>query len=629
MHPATRRLLAATALLALLPASTLAQAPYQDPILERMRKDIFFLAGPECEGRGIDTKGIDKAADYIAETFKAAGLKPAGPDGSYFQPFTFVASAKAGPVQTFTITGKGETLILADGGRYSPMGFSPASKASGGLVFAGYGITAPNLKYDDYAGLDVAGKVVIVLRKTPRPEKLADGRFDTTTPAGEESPHAALAAKIENAAAHKAAAVVFVTDAATAARQDDLFRFAEHAVGTAPAPFPVLHLKREVLDDLLRKSADTSLTDVEQAIDRDLKPRSVELTGFKADIEVTVSRVEYKVKNVVGYVDGSGPLAGETIVLGAHYDHLGYGQYGSMGGAAARGKVHYGADDNASGTTGLLELARRYGAQKDRQGRRLVFAAFTAEERGLYGSIHYCKNPPFPLETTVAMLNMDMIGRAKPVPSDWLGLAPKQDRLLVYGTGSGDTLEALVDEVGGRHELKISKLAAGTGPSDHDSFYRKKIPVLFFYTGTHDEYHQPTDVPEKINVPGMRKVADLVQDLTDRLASTAAVPKYQVTRDPWTDPTNPRQMARPTGPRLGVRIDYAYEGGVLLEGVTPGGAAEKAGLKEGDVITEIAGKPVANVGAYMAAMAGQKAGQPVEVTVSRKGQKLTLKVTPQ
>ena len=317
-------------------------------------------------------------------------------------------------------------------------------------------------------------------------------------------------------------------------------------------------------------------------------------------------------------------------MIGAHYDHLGDGRYGSMGGSKANGKTHFGADDNASGTTGVLELARRYGAMKDRAGRRIVLIAFSGEERGLLGSVHYCKNPAFPHESTAAMVNLDMIGRSKEVPGDWLELT-KKDRLVVYGTGSGDTLDALVTEKNKKYDFKLSKLPAGTGPSDHDSFYRKKIPVLFFYTGTHDQYHQPTDTPDLINVPAMRKVVDLVQDLTDTLTTVPTPPKYLVTRDQWTDPTSPHATTmKMTGPKLGVRPDYSYEGdGMRLEGVTPNGAAEKAGLKEGDVVVELAGKPTKTVGGYMTVMNTLKPGVAADVVVLRGGKKVTLRVTPQ
>ena len=391
-------------------------------------------------------------------------------------------------------------------------------------------------------------------------------------------------------------------------------------------------MKRAAFDKLLADAGRKKLADIEKGIDETLKPASFEITGWKADGTVTVNRNEIAAKNVVGVIEGSGPLANETVVIGAHYDHLGDGRYGSMAGAKARGQTHFGADDNASGTTGLLELARRYGAAKDREGRRIVLIAFSGEERGLLGSVHYCKNPMFPHESTVAMLNMDMIGRSKLVAGDWLELT-KKDRLIVYGTGSADTFDALVTEKNKKYDFKLSKLPAGTGPSDHDSFYRKKVPVLFFYTGTHDNYHQPTDTPDRINVPAMRKVVDLVQDLADTLTTVPTPPKYLVTRDAWTDPTSPHATtgtAKLTGPKLSLRPDYSYEGdGMRLEGVTEGGAAAKAGLKEGDVVIELNGKPTKSVQGYMSALNGMKPGVEADVVILRGGKKMTLKVTPQ
>ncbi|QJW95927.1 M28 family peptidase [Frigoriglobus tundricola] len=604
-----------------------AQKPFDDPILDRMQKDIFFLASPDCEGRGIETKGINKAADYVAAAFEKAGLKPAMKDGSYFQPFTIVMSAKLGKPNAFTLTGPdGAKKEPRLGSEYSPMGFSPTSKMAGDLVFAGYGITAPKLKYDDYAGLNVEGKVVVVLRRSPRYGAKGDKRFDTTVPEGEDSTHAAFDTKIELAAKHKAAGLIIVNDATAAGRNDPIAQYAMHASGTTPATFPVLFMKRELLDDILKAGPWKSLKELEDGINDKLKPQSFELKGWKADAEVTVARDELKVKNVVGVLEGSGPLKDETVVLGAHYDHVGYGLWGSTGGKAAAGKIHYGADDNASGTTGLIELARRFGAQKNRVGRRIVFVAFSGEERGLLGSQYYCKEPLFPLNTTAAMLNLDMIGRAKSVPVDWTGLFEKKERLLVYGTGTGDNFTKLVDETTRKADFKVLPMAAGTGPSDHDSFYRKGVPVLFLYTGLHPDYHKPADVPEKINVTGMKKVVDFAQVLATDMITRDSRPRYLVVPGGFGDPTAPEATARPTGPRLGVLPDYNYDGGGLrLEGVSPGGVAEKAGLKEGDVIVEIAGKPTPNITAYMTAMSGQKAGTTIDVVVERKGKKLTLK----
>lgn len=605
--------------------------PSADPVLERMKKDVFFLAGPECEGRGVETKGIHTAAKHIADTFKAAGVKPAMNDGSYFQPFNIFLGSKLGTPNSLVFNGPdNRSVALMYDSKFTVMGFSRSAAVNAPLVFAGYGITAPALKYDDYDGLDAAGKWVVILRKMPRPGKTEDGRFDTTAKPNTDSAFSPFAAKIANAAAHKVAGLVIVNDAFSAASDDALFGYATHASGTEQAAFPVLHMKRESFDKLLRDAEKKSLADIEKGIDETLKPASFEITGWKANGTVTVNRNEIAAKNVVGVIEGSGPLANETVVIGAHYDHLGDGRYGSMGGAKANGQTHFGADDNASGTTGLLELARRYGGMKNREGRRIVLIAFSGEERGLLGSVHYCKAPLFPHESTVAMLNMDMIGRSKEVAGDWLELT-KKDRLLVYGTGSADTFDGLLTEKNKKYDFKLTKLAAGTGPSDHDSFYRKKIPVLFFYTGTHDNYHQPTDTPDRINVPAMRKVVDLVQDLADTLTTVPTPPKYLVTRDPWTDPTNSHATTgRMAGPKLGVRPDYSYEGdGMRLEGVTPGGAAEKAGLKEGDVVLEVGGKATKTVGAYMTAMSGLKTGVESEIVIQRGPKKMTVKVIPQ
>jgi hypothetical protein len=384
-------------------------------------------------------------------------------------------------------------------------------------------------------------------------------------------------------------------------------------------------MTRATLDEILAAGKWKSVKEIEAAIDDKLKPQSFELTGWKADARVTVDRKDVACKNVVGVLEGAGPLKDETVVIGAHYDHVGYGLWGSAGGKDAAGKIHYGADDNASGTTGLMELARRFGAQKNRQGRRLVFIAFSGEEHGLDGSRFYCKEPLFPLDKTATMINLDMIGRTKPVPTDWLGLFEKKDRLIVYGTGTGDGFDKLVDVAAKTIDLRVTKLPGGTGPSDHDSFYRKSIPVMFLYTGTHPEYHKPTDVPEKIDVPGMKKMTDFTELLLDDVLARETKPKYVVVGGGWTDPTEPRPRG-PAGPRLGVAPDYAYEGeGLRLESVSPGGVAEKSGLKDGDVIVEVAGKPVKNITGYMAAMGGQKLGTTIDIVVERKGQKLTLK----
>jgi hypothetical protein len=620
-------------LVVLLATPTLAQPPAPNAgTVERMRKDLFYLAGPECEGRGVGTTGLDKAADHIAATFKAAGLKSATKDGSYFQPFTMSSFPNIDGATTLAFTGPDEKAIAVEADTdFRPTGYSSGGKTSGGIVFVGHGITAPNLKFDDYDGVDVKGKWVLIIRRTPKPEATRDGRFDTTVPAGDDSPYAALRLKLDTAVEHKAAGVLVVSDPVTAGDADRLLRFDDHKYADFPAHLPVLHLKRAVASKLLSAALGKTLTELEAQIDRNLSPQSAELPGWTAAAVVGVNRKDVTVKNVVGVLEGSGPLANETVVIGAHYDHLGYGSGPlSAGGAAAQGKIHFGADDNGSGTTSVLELARRFGAMKDRRGRRLVFITFTGEERGLFGSIYYCDHPLFPLESTVAMVNLDMVGRLREGPGDWLGLTIKP-RIEMHGTGTGDTLDRTIDSAETRYGLKILKVPGGAGPSDHDSFYRKKIPVLFLFTGFHDQYHRPTDTPETIDYKGMATVVELVEGLVLDLSTTLSKPRFREVASGFESPLSATNAPPPRpGVRLGVRPDYAYQGadGMRIEGVTGGGPADKGGLKEGDVIVEISGVPVRSVNGYMAALVGKKPGNTLEVVVLRGGKKTPLKVVP-
>jgi hypothetical protein len=613
----------------------------------RMRRDITFLASDECEGRGVTTKGINLAADYIAGAFQKTGLKPGGADGSYFQPFTMTGGAKLGSPNQVVLHGPGgKEIELKLGDDFQPLGLSAAGKVTAPVVFVGYGATAKDIAYDDYKDVDVAGKVVIVLRKTPQP-----GNTKTPFDGDRNLHHAALATKLVNADEHKAAAVLFVSDRDTAKDKDPLMDFAYTASGGSPTKLPAVHVHRALADNLLQSGLDTGLRDVEDKIDHNLKPHSGPLEGWTASVEVNVKRPAINVKNVVGVSEGSGPLAKETVVIGAHYDHLGYGGAGSLAKNRNERAIHHGADDNASGTTTLVELARRFGGIPNREGRRLVFIAFSGEESGLLGSAHYCKHPLFPLADTVAMLNMDMVGRLRPDKPSWptilalvaprpylvpvlplavaveagrQNLLPLRDKLIVYGTGSAKTFDKLIDTLNMPYHFKLQKVPTGMGPSDQQSFYAKKVPVFFFFTGDHPDYHRPSDTSDKINVAGMRRVADLVEGLVGRLATEPERPQFV-------------QVAGGSGgspgvsvPRIGIMPSYGDDKeGVLLGGVVEGGPAAKAGLKEGDRIVEVGGKPVRNLEGYMVLIAAHKRGEPVELGVLRGGKKTAVKVTPQ
>jgi hypothetical protein len=573
-----------------------------------MKKDLGYLAGDECEGRGLRTEGINKAATYIANEFKAAGLKPAYPDG-YFQPFSVKETYLESGPHKLTFTGPGKKEIDSDFNKaFTVSGLSGKGTVGGDVVFAGFGISMD--KYDDYKGLDVKNKIVIVLRQAPR----AGAKKDPFLTEKESQDHSPLSQKIKLAAKNGAAAVVFVNDRDMAGKDDRLMTFDYAADDGKIGAIPVVHAKREVIDQMLVTSG-RSLSVIEGEIDKTLKPLSFPVENWSAKVQTSIGIRDIPCKNIVGYLEGAGPLANETVVIGAHYDHLGRGEKGTRN--AGSNAIHYGADDNASGTTALLELARRYGARKDRQGRRIVFISFSGEERGLFGSLRYCDKPAFPLKDTVAMLNMDMVGRARPDEKT------KKDKLTVGGVGSAKNFEKLLDAANEKAGFKIDKVKSGTGPSDHTSFYLVKVPVYFFFTGDHPEYHTPKDRPETINFEGIVRVADMVDELTTMIATAKERPEYVAGM-------GGSMSMGPSGPKLGVmpRYDDAETRGMGIEGVVPGGAAEAAGIKKGDLITAIAGKPVKNVQDYMKVMAGMKRNEEIEITVDRDGKTVKLKATP-
>ncbi|MBY0527568.1 MAG: M28 family peptidase [Gemmataceae bacterium] len=583
-------------------------AAEEDPVEARMKKDITYLASDECEGRGVETKGINKAADYIAAEFKKAGLTP-GVDGkSYFQPFNMTGTSKLEGNNTLVLTGpQGQQIELVLHKQFRPLGLSGAGKVSAPVVFIGYGAKTKDIGYDDFKGVDVKDKVVVILRKTPRfdnPNTPFDG--------GRQAQHAALAEKLVNAADAKAAAVLFVNDRNAAG--DPLIDFAQMSFGGRVSDAPVIHVRRSVVDAMLQSSAGTNLKDIEQDIDRDLKPRSADLTGWTATLETGVRRPKLDVKNVVGILEGSGPLAKETIVIGAHYDHLGYGNHSSLAKGLKQPTIHFGADDNGSGTTALIELARRFGAKGKREGRRLVFVGFSGEESGLIGSANYCKKPVIPLADTAAMVNLDMVGRLRPDPKT------KKDKLEVHGTGTSKSFDDLIEALNENYGFQLNKRPGGMGPSDHQSFYQQKVPVFFFFTGDHPDYHRPSDTADKINVAGMRRITDLTEDLVSHLRTVADRPQYVAVSGGTTTGSF-------SGPRLGIMPNYDDEGpGVLLNGVSDGGPASKAGLKTGDRIIEIEGQAVRNFQTYMTVISRHKRGDTINLTIQRDNKKMNIKV---
>ncbi|MFO0872173.1 MAG: M20/M25/M40 family metallo-hydrolase [Pirellulales bacterium] len=637
----------------------------------RLAADTRYLASDELEGRGVGTAGLEKAAHYLADEFRKAGLRTDIFDGQPFQRFSVPSSVDRGPVERNTLVwlgpsaegAKAEPRVLKLEDEFQSLALGGTGKVTAPVVFAGYGITAPDQKYDDYAGLDVKGKVVLILRKEPQQDK-----EDSVFQGKQASPHAPFVRKISNAAEHGAAAVILVNDyfslaqartaeerawqesldklvaaqaeyrqkaqptaAETAAFRQEVGRLAELLqlsgqklagdFDTVPGfleagqashakVIPVFFCKRAALAPLL-KAAGLDLTEVERQIDADLQPRSRELSGWSVQGEAEVIHRRADVCNVVGVIDGEGPLANETVVIGAHYDHVGKGGPGSGSLAPPWStEVHNGADDNASGTATLLEVARYFGGRSEKPKRRLVFIAFTGEERGLLGSAHYVKQPRFPLEQTVAMLNMDMVGRLA------------DNKLIVYGTGTAASFDALIDQLNQQHQFTITKHPEGFGPSDHASFYGKQIPVFHFFTGTHPDYHRPSDDADKLNVDGMQRIARLVIDATTAITDAPQRPEYREIK-------GSAQIGRSGDrPYFGSIPDFA-EGveGYALMGVAKGSPAQRAGLKGGDVIIKLGDARIGSLDDFDLALRKYKVGDKVPVTVKRGTETVTVTVT--
>lgn len=586
------------------------------PAEVRLRADVSYLAHDEREGRAPGTEGIEAAADYIASAFKDVGLKPApGADG-YFQPFTLGGSPKLGKPTTLVFHGPGDRSLDAAKDDMAPLAIGTGGTVKGApLVFAGYGITARDparkLDYDDYAGVDVKDKVVLVLRREPQLDR-DDSPFDGKR----NSSFATFQHKATNAFQHGAAAVVLVNDeAGLKGEKDELLAFGGAGTEVYSA-LPFLMAKRSFADKLLKDAGQPSLAELEKAIDAEAKPQSRVLEDWSTDLRVDIERKAITTKNVIGVLEGSGPLADETIVIGAHYDHLGHGGLFSGSLAFLSRDIHNGADDNASGSAMVLETARRLARRSDPLPRRVVFMAFSGEERGLLGSKHYVDHPLYPLKSTVMMVNFDMVGRLN-----------DKNELTIYGTGTSPGAEALVEALGQSSGFTIKKIAEGLGPSDQQSFYLKNIPVLFAFTGTHRDYHRPSDDTERINFTGMSRIADFAEVLLLDVIRRPHRPEFtKVVRSGGHGGSDPGRVS--ISVYLGSIPDYDDSvKGVKLSGVREGSPAEKGGLKEGDVIVGFGGKPIATIYDYTESLGRYKPGDVVDVVVKRDGKETTLKVT--
>ncbi len=632
------------------------------PSIERLRAHIEFLASDKLEGRRTGSPGANLAAEYIAREFSRYGLRrsigydtpgmshfEADSPNRYLQKFPYVAGVELGKNNLlFVNPGRADDIAQYKVGEaWMPLGLSITARLQDlPVTFVGFGITSSELKYDDYAGGNAADKIALAFSGTP----------DGDNPHGQFGRYEDVRWKA--IAARTAGAKALVVIAREENLKEDRLSRLRYDNSAGDAGLPVAVISRAMAAKLLAQPDAASLASLENDIRRVSLNKVAPPVGWtpekesflipspsaKLSLSTDLIRREVPASNVGGILDGSDPtLKNEVIVIGAHYDHLGRGGEGSL--APKEGDVHHGADDNASGTAGLLELARIFSGQHPRPRRTIVFIAFSGEEEGLLGSNYYVNHPIVPLANTVAMINMDMIGRMKNnklivggmgTSQEWRELVENANRGFtpyVIGTVSGSsasearavmgTYDPKTTDNDKKPQFLLTLNEDGFGPSDHSSFYAKQIPVLFFWTGTHEDYHKPSDTADKINYPDEARIVGVVARVVRDLDANDEKPTYTVAKSEST--------GRATGFRvyLGTIPNYADSSdGLLLDGVRDDSPAAKAGIKAGDKIVKLAGRDVHNVYDYTYALGEMKAGQEYEVELLRGAERLKLKLTP-
>lgn len=559
--------------------------------VSNLQSHIKTLASPEMAGRLAIAPGGHRAGEYIARMFEAYGLEPKGTDG-YFQDFEMTIGYVPGKEAALRFD-------LPDGARWEvpaeafrPSNLSDNRTSEGEVVFVGYGLSLQEPAYDDYAGVDVQGKIVAILRGAPE-------WLDSST----AQRVARLSAKLRTAFEKGASGVLLLN----LPDQPLLPLGMRGRAGIVSGA--VMNVSAEVANRMLQ-SAKISVSEAVAYINTTKQPIST-LLPVRVSMTVQLEPRKGMARNVVGFLPGADPnKRDEVIVIGAHYDHLGYGEVGSL--AFEPGEIHHGADDNASGTAGLLELARLLSLQREKLPRSILFIAFSGEEEGLVGSAYYVRNATIPTDKIVAMINLDMIGRMN------------GDRLFISGLGSSPQWEEILKSAN-TDGLTLNLGQASTGGSDHTSFFMANIPVLFFFTGMHPDYHRPSDTWEKINYEGQAKLVAMAERVARHLAQREE-------RIAFSRPSQAPQQAGSRGGfrvRIGLIPEYTEENkGVLLAGVVPGSPAEKVGLKSGDRIVAVMGKRVNSIEELTQLYDQMEPGKPVEFTVVRNGQEMKIEVVP-
>jgi hypothetical protein len=576
---------------------------------------VKFLASDELEGRGDGSPGLESAAEYIAAKFREAGLEPAGEDGTFFQRFEMTTGMSVLPGNTVTLQSGRSTIGFEIGRDYeivSTSGSQPSAPQTLPVVFVGYGISAPAMHYDDYAGIDASGKAVLIFTHEPQendPRSAFEGQTNTI--------HATMMRKVEVARKNGAQAILVVDDPNHRPATERFRRWLREPQAE-DFGIPVFYVSRDLVQRTL--GSKLNLDAISDEIDRDASPKSRVLGDVTVSAADRTARVRRPVRNVIGRLKGADPsLESEAVIIGAHYDHLGRSARFSMS-QNTNGQIHHGADDNASGTAAVIEMAKAaIGARKEFR-RSVVFMTFAGEEHGLLGSSYYVNHPTTPLDATIAMINLDMVGRAG-------------GRVMVDGLGSAPSLEADLKSAESSTSLKLAALRGGpgAGASDDATFLLRKIPAINFFSGFHADYHRPSDTWEKIDAAGAASISDLALAFAKQIANRQQRPTFVETVQEQ-DPHSSGNVGAVSGygPYFGSVPDFANEGqGVKFAEVRPGSPAAKAGFRGGDVMISFAGAPIKTLYDFTFALREKKPGDRVDVVVLRDGKevKATVELT--
>lgn len=562
--------------------------------IAELKQHVAYLASQELGGRFPGTAGDLAAARYIATRFRDYGLHLYENEG--FQSFSIKTGIRKGPENRLLINGRQLTLDQD----FMPLSISGNGLVSGSMVFCGYGfsIKSDSMDWDDYKEIDVKGRIAVLLLGAPEPTKGAQADpFES---------YGSIRSKILNAKDKGVIGLIFVAGPG----YDDKDELEFGTIKENAAGLPVIRVKRKILEQILGEDQ-FKTSELESKLNVDKQPLSRILEGT-ATIQTDLITTTSETRNVIAWIPGeTGGIDKEWVVVGAHYDHLGMGGIGSNSRVQDTVAVHPGADDNASGVSSIIEIAGELASHKPGLKRSVMFVAFTGEEMGILGSKYFMQHSPIPAGKITAMVNLDMVGR--------LG---EEKRLSVGGVGTAVELDSILGLVD--HEnLVYAKSQEGYGPSDHASFYTAGIPVLYFSTGAHLDYHTPGDVPDKLTYGPMKEIAGQVAEIITIIANA---PQKVTFREagPRTNDSGRRKLKVTFG--IMPDVSGTENNGLRVEFVTPGKPAHQAGILKGDRIVGINGLPVTNVYDYMSRLQQLKPGQTVSVELIRDEKKIVVLV---